>query len=210
MIMRLFAQNKREDSFISQLRMQAEKTLSCVHFLESNLDNLSTDSLQKQKVLMDELAEIKSELIDNLHNTFITPIDREDIYHISNSLSGITKYAFSTFEEMCMLDVRPDKFIREMIEKIKSETYELTQAINLLMSHPRLADEHLTNVTNLETTIDRTYREAIKVLFEDKSKLENELQNILHLREVYRHISNMSDKTQDAADALGMAVIKLS
>lgn len=35
-------------------------------------------------------------------------------------------------------------------------------------------------------------------------------QSVLKLREVYRHISNMSDRADAAADALGMAIIKLS
>ena len=58
--------------------------------------------------------------------------------------------------------------------------------------------------------IDKTYREAVKVLFADTHQLATALQSILYRREVYRHISNMSDKAEAAAQALGMAIIKLS
>ncbi len=208
--MRLFRINTREDNFITQLKLQAEKTVGCVTFLERNMDAISDDTIRENKALIDELIDIKMVLMDNLHNTFITPIDREDIYHISACLFGMAKYSQTTLEEIHLLNVTPDKFIREMVEKVKAETYELSQAIWRLMKNPRIAYDHVVNVTKIETKIDRIYRDAVKILFEDKDKLSNDLQNILHLREVYRHISNMSDKAEAAADALGMAVIKLS
>lgn len=97
-----------------------------------------------------------------------------------------------------------------MTEKVKQEAYELLQGICRLIKNPRIAYDHLVNVTRIENKTDKTYRDAVKVLFEDKDRLATDLQNILHLREVYRHISNMSDKAESAADALGMAAIKLS
>lgn len=208
--MGLFGTNTKEDNFITQLKLQAEKTIGCVAFLEKNMDAINDDIIKQNKALVDELIDIKMVLMDDLHSTFITPIDREDIYHISVCLFGMAKYAQTTLEEIHLLNVKPDKFIREMIEKVKTETHELAQAISRLMKNPRIAYDHVVNVSKLETKIDRIYRDAVKVLFEDKQKLSSDLQNILHLREVYRHISNMSDRAEAAADALGMAVIKLS
>ena len=78
------------------------------------------------------------------------------------------------------------------------------------MKNPRIASEHVVNVTKLEGKIDRIYRDAVKVLFGNNEDLEKDLKTILYTREVYRHISNMSDKAQAAANVLGMAVIKLS
>lgn len=207
--MGLFRTNTREDSFITQLKLQAEKTVGCVTFLEQNMNAINDDIIKGNNALINELIDIKMVLMDDLQNTFITPIDREDIYHISVCLFGMAKYSQTTLEEIHLLSVTPDNFIREMIEKVKAEAYELYQAICRLMKNPRIAYEHVVNVTKLETKIDRIYRDAVKVLFDDKDKLSNNLQNILHLREVYRHISNMSDKAEAAADTLGIAVIKL-
>lgn len=208
--MGLFNSSNREDGFIRQLKLQAEKTIGCVEFLETNMESISADTISRNKLLMDELIEIKRVLIDDLQNTFITPIDREDIYHISISLLGMAKYAQTTLEEMHLLNVQPDEFIREMIGKVKVEANELSLALCRLIKNPRIAYDHLQNVSKMEARIDRTYRHAVKALFDDKDRLSRDLQNILHLREVYRHISNMSDKAEQAADALGMAVIKLS
>ncbi|MES2330694.1 MAG: DUF47 family protein [Bacteroidota bacterium] len=206
--MGLFRTN-HEDSFIRQLKLQAEKTVDCVIFLEQHMDAVNDHTIKANKSLIDELIDIKMVLMDDLQNTFITPIDREDIYHISVCLFGMARYSQTTLEEIHLLNVKPDKFIREMIEKVKAEACELSNAISRLMKNPRIAYDHVVNVTKIEARIDRIYRDAVKCLFADKDKLTNDLQNILHLREVYRHISNMSDKAEAAADTLGITVIKL-
>ncbi|GAB2841767.1 DUF47 domain-containing protein [Ferruginibacter profundus] len=208
--MGLFTNTEKEDSFIIQLKLQAEKTVKSLEFLEKNMGNITETTVKENKALIDEIIDIKMVLMDDLHNTFITAIDREDIYHISVSLFGMAKYSHTTLEEMLLLNVKPDKFIQEMVEKVKLEGNELFQAICRLMKNPRIAYDHIVNVTKLENKIDKIYREAVKILFADKARLTNDLQSILHLREVYRHISNMSDTADAAADALGMAVIKLS
>lgn len=208
--MSLFGNSKKEDSFITQLKMQADKTSSCLQFLEKNMHDISEDAVKENKAMIDELIEIKMVLVDDLHNTFITPIDREDIYNISNSMFDMAKYSLTTLEEMYLLKVKPDVFISDMVEKVKAEAHELFLAIERIMKNPRIASEHVVNVTKLEGKIDRIYRDAVKMLFANNEELEKDLKTILYTREVYRHISNMSDKAQAAANVLGMAVIKLS
>ena len=208
--MGIFKPSSKEDSFITQLKLLAEKTEACLSFLEKHIDSITDDILAEMKTQIDDLMDTKMILLDDLHNSFITPIDREDIYHIAACLSGLAKYAQTTIEEMHMLNVQPDAFIREMVGKVHDETKELTLALNRLMKNPRIAYDHSLNVTKIEARIDKTYREAVKVLFADTHQLATALQSILYRREVYRHISNMSDKAEAAAQALGMAIIKLS
>lgn len=208
--MGFFSTSTKEDHFITQLKLQATKTIDCVAFLQSGMDCITDDIIRQNNSLMDELIDIKMLLIDDLQNTFITPLDREDIYHISVSLLGIAKYSQTTLEEMHMLGVKPDQFIRDMVEKVKAETIELSQAIIRLMKNPGIAYDHVVNVSKLEMRIDKIYREAVKKLLAEKNKITDELQQVLQIREVYRHLSNMSDKAENAADAIGMAIIKLS
>jgi uncharacterized protein Yka (UPF0111/DUF47 family) len=208
--MGLFGTAVKEDSFIRQLKLQAEKTVSCLDFLEKNLDSITDSTIKEKKKLIDELIEIKSLLMDDLHNTFITPIDREDIYNISISLFEMAYYSLTTLEEMFMFEVKPDEFIKTMAEKVKMEATEIYKAIDRLVKNPRVAEDHLIKITKMESRIDRIYRDAVKILLQDKDKLSSDLQRILHTREIYRHLSNMSDHARLAANVLGIALIKLS
>ncbi|HSU29108.1 MAG TPA: DUF47 family protein, partial [Chitinophagaceae bacterium] len=199
-----------EDGFIRQLKLQAIKTVECLEFLEKNMDSITLETVKEKKKLIDELIEIKSVLMDDLHNTFITPIDREDIYNISISLFEMAYFSLTTLEEMLMFDVKADEFIKVMVEKVKMEAEEIYKAIDRLKKNPRVSYDHLLKITKMETRIDRIYRDAVKILLQDKDVLANELQRILHTREVYRHLSNMSDHARIAANVLGIALIKLS
>src|SRR5258708_34930805 len=119
--MALFGSSAKEDSFIRQLKLQANKTVNCIDFLGQNLDSITDNTVKDTKKLIDELIEIKSILMDDLHNTFITPIDREDIYNISISLFEMSYYSLTTLEEMFMFDVKADEFIKTMMVKVKME-----------------------------------------------------------------------------------------
>ena len=208
--MGIFGSTKKEDSFLRQLKLQAEKTVNCLEFLGNNLDTISDETIKEKKKLIDELIDIKSILMDDLHNTFITPIDREDIYNISISLFEMAYYSLTTLEEMYMFEVKPDEFIKVMVEKVKMEATEIYKALDRLVKNPRVAEDHLLKVTKMETRIDRMYRDAVKILLHDKQMLATDLQRILHTREIYRHLSNMSDHARLAANVLGIALIKLS
>jgi uncharacterized protein len=208
--MGLLGSSVKEDSFIRQLKLQAEKTVNCLDFLEKNMDSITDTTIKEKKKLIDELIDIKSLLMDDLHNTFITPIDREDIYNISISLFEMAYYSLTTLEEMFLFEVKPDEFIKAMAEKVKMEATEIHKAIDRLVKNPRVAEDHLIKITKMETRIDRIYRDAVKILLQDKDKLATDLQRILHTREIYRHLSNMSDHARLAANVLGIALIKLS
>src|SRR5262245_8244065 len=208
--MSLFGTSVKEDSFIKQLKLQAEKTVNCIEFIEKNLDSITDQTIKEKKKIIDEIIEIKSILMDDLHNTFITPIDREDIYNISIALFEMAYYSLTTLEEMFLFDVKSDEFIKTMVEKVKMEATEIYKAIERLKKNPRVADEHLIKVTKMETRIDKIYRDAVKILLGDQQQLATDLQRILHTREIYRHISNMSDHARVAANVLGIALIKLS
>ena len=47
--------------------------------------------------------EVRRVLIDELNRTFITPIDREDIYALSRAIDDVMDYAYTTVDEMDIL-----------------------------------------------------------------------------------------------------------
>jgi uncharacterized protein Yka (UPF0111/DUF47 family) len=208
--MGLFGSNEEEkDKFIPQLIEQAKKTNAAIIILEESLEGDFAAETEKIQVLLIEIKEIRRVLIDDLHNTFITPIDREDIFNISNALYDMVDYAITTMEEMHILKVKADKFIKEMIVLIRRQMEELQSVMMRLSKNPRVAGEHVMEAKRLEKKVEKVYRKAIKELFEGTLDLSL-LPAIFYKREVYRHISNMADKAETAANIFGMVVMKLS
>lgn len=94
---------EKTDKFILQLINQAEQTHNAITVLENSLNENEIN--EKLKEINFQIEEIRRVLIDDLLNTFITPIDREDIYNISNALYDMVDYAYTTTEEIRVLKV---------------------------------------------------------------------------------------------------------
>jgi len=148
-------------------------------------------------------------LIDELHNTFVTPFDREDIFNLSLNIDDMLDYALTTIQEMNLLGVEADEHLTYMVSLIRQEAEELAMAMRRLVANPRVAGQHAQRAKKLESEVEDTYRRAIAELF-TKAKDFKPLMLMLRRREVYRHVANMSDKANAAADVFGMVVMKLT
>jgi uncharacterized protein Yka (UPF0111/DUF47 family) len=118
-------------------------------------------------------------------------------------------YALTTVEEMSILKVDADDHIREMMKLVCEEAEQLELAILRLAKNPRVALDHAHEVRKLERKVERLYRTAIKDLFARATDAEL-LPGLFYRREVYRHISNMSDRADSAANVFGMVIMKLT
>lgn len=203
------SKEEKPDKFIEQLIEQAKKTHEAIVFLEHSLDDDTASKLEHIKSINNEIEEIRKILIDDLHNTFITPIDREDIFNISNALYDMIDYAMTTVDEMHILKVKPDDRIRKMVVLVRNQTEELQLCMERLSKNPRVAGEHAMNTKHIEKEVEREYRKALRDLFTDPVNLDI-LPSIFYKREVYRHLSNMSDRAEIAANIFGIVVMKLS
>ncbi|OEU50331.1 MAG: hypothetical protein BA871_16690 [Desulfuromonadales bacterium C00003096] len=153
--------------------------------------------------------EVRRILIDELHNTFITPLDREDIFMISLYIDDIIDYCYTTVEEMQLLRIEADEHLIRMVKLTREATEELEMAFHRLFANPRVAGDHARRAKKIENEVEHLYRVAIGELF-TQAKDFSPLMVMLRRREVYRHVSNMADQADKAADILGMVVMKLT
>jgi uncharacterized protein Yka (UPF0111/DUF47 family) len=200
---------KEDNKFISMLVGQAAKSVEGVRYLEGMLGQVDAGTIDTLRRLADDASERRSVLIDELHKTFITPIDREDIFNLSHCYEDMVTYALSTMEEMNILKVDADDYIRRMVYFVRQEAQQLESAIQRLAGNPRVAGDHAHDVHQMEREVERLYRAAIKDLFARATE-PGRLPELFYRREVYRHISNMSDRADVAANVLGMIVMKLA
>jgi uncharacterized protein Yka (UPF0111/DUF47 family) len=200
---------KQENKFIAMLVGQAAKSVEAIHYLVHTLEQVDLDTIKAVHTLAEEASELRRVLIDELHKTFITPLDREDIFNLSHCFEDMVTYALTTVEEMNILKVDADDYIREMAKLVGKEAEQLELAILRLAQNPRVALDHAHEVRKLERKVERLYRTAIKDLFA-RATDPAQLPGLFYRREVYRHISNMSDRADSAANVFGMVIMKLT
>jgi len=200
---------KDGNKFVALLQGQAGKTLQGIRYLGSVIEQVDRQTIETLRTITGDSAELRRVLIDELHRTFITPLDREDIFSLSHCYDDMVTYALTTMEEMLILGVAADEPIRRMVELVCEEAQQLELAIQRLANNPRVAGDHAREVHERELAVERVYRNAIKELFANATDVPG-LPGLFYRREVYRHISNMSDRADSASNVFGMVVMKLA
>jgi predicted phosphate transport protein (TIGR00153 family) len=151
--------------------------------------------------------EVRRILIDELNRTFVTPIDREDIFALSGTVDDVLDYAYTTVEEMMLLNVKPNPYIERMVSLMTDAARELLNAISRLEDHPHVASDHAVRAKALENRMETVYRDAIADLFKSPRDMDHVVE-MFKLREIYRHLSNAADRGDAAANVIADIVVK--
>jgi len=199
----------RQDKFLRLLIDHAAKTLEGLESLEEFVKKPSEKRAERMRLLEKEADELRRILIDELNRTFVTPIDREDIFALSRAIDDVIDYAYTTVEEMVMLNVTPNTFLQRMVSLLREASYEIHQAMLRIEDHPNVANDHAIRAKALENRVEHVYREAIADLFSGPDDIHH-VMDMLKLREIYRHLSNCADRGDEAANVITDIVIKMA
>ncbi len=198
---------KKQDKFLALIIDQAAATLQGLELLKAYLQTPGREIAQKLTDTEKEADEIRRILIDELNRTFVTPIDREDIFALSRAIDDMVDYAYTTVDEMQVLGVEPTKYMERIASLLRDAGYEIHLATQRLKHHPNVAAEHAQRAKALENRVESVYREALAELFSQVESLEQVVQ-MLKMREVYRHLSNAADRGDEAANIIADIVVK--
>ncbi len=199
----------RQDIFLASLIKQAEITLQGMVALEAYMKKAAEKHAAAVAQAEKDADEARRILIDDLNRTFVTPIDREDIFALSRAIDDVLDYAYSTVEEMQILEVEPNDFLRRMVSLLHDAAGEIHLAMQRLQENPGVATEHATRAKALENRVERVYREAIADLFTGPEDIR-QVMKMLKLREIYRHLSNCADRGDEAANVIHDIVVKMT
>jgi hypothetical protein len=199
----------KQSNFFKLLLDQAQKTAEGLVALETYMETGDQADADRVIDIEDEADELRLILIDELNRTFVTPIDREDIFSLSRAIDDVVDYARSTVEEMNTLGLQPNADLKAMTAVLREAGRELYLAVKEINDHPGVAVEHATRAKALENRAEKHYREAIAHLFKEPQTIQD-LLYVLKMREVYRHLSNAADRGNETANIIGDIVVKMA
>lgn len=200
---------RRENRFVKLLLDQASLTLKGLELLKTYMDEQNPSAAKEIMMTEKEADEVRRILIDELLRTFVTPMDREDIFALSRAIDDVIDYANTTVDEMEILNVEPTPYMRRIASLLRDAAYEIHLSVLRLEDHPRVASEHAQRAKALENRVEHVYREAVADLFSGPQDVEHVVE-MLKLREVYRHLSNAADRGDEAANIIADIVVKMS
>lgn len=168
--------------------------------------NAVPDSAQRVRDLEHQADDTKRELRLALTSAFITPIDAEDIYVMSERLDAVLNGAKDTVRESEVMGIPPDDAVAAMAELLAEGSNHLASAFERLDRHGKAggsATEAADAAVKSQRRLERVYREAASALL----KLDD-LREVVGRRELYRRFSRVSETLIEAADRVWYATVK--
>ena len=144
------------------------------------------------------------QVIQRLHRTFVTPLDREDIHSLARSLDDVMD-AIDASAAIIRLyhiqTVRPDA--RELGRIIVASTEQVVKAMKALERRKGVA-EPAVEINRLENEADRAHQTAVRLLFEE----ERDPVVIMKWKEILDFLEDATDRCEDVANVLEGVVVK--
>ena len=150
---------------------------------------------------------ITHEIIQRLHRTFVTPIDREDIALLANSLDDVMDFIEAAGRTAFLYRIaQPTERARELASIVAKVTYKLSEVIPHLRHRNQFERimEQCVEINSLENEADDVHHAALAELFENCT----DACEIIKWREIYQHMEDATDRGEDVANVLEGIVLK--
>lgn len=150
--------------------------------------------------------EIIHDIFTRLNQTFITPLDPEDIHSLASHLDDVLDGIEDSVSRMVMYDLEPipDTVVQMsvIIDQCSAALEKAIQALNT--KNPILP--HCIEINRLEDEADTVLRTVISGLFRN----ETDPIRIIKQKEVHELLEQTTDRCEDIADVLQAVAVKNS
>lgn len=205
----MFRITAKEGIFFELFSITAADTCKAANMLEELMNNY-VDVTNKIRAI--EEIEHKCDghvhsMLEQLNRSFITPIDREDIYLIAKELDNITDDIESTAHRFRMFNVTgirdEAKKLAKLIVQCTEELMDVMAELKKMKTSKKLK-EKIIEVNRIEDEGDEIFRSAMQQLFISES---NPIE-VIKWKEIYEYLENTLDACEDVANIIEGVVMK--
>ena len=196
----------RESRFFDDFVALAEKIRVGARMLEEMLvpDRPIWDKADEIKEIEHQCDFLTHEIIQRLHRTFVTPLDREDIHTLARTLDDVIDAIDATAALVRLYQiekVRQDA--RDLATLVALSTEQVVIAMKALERRHGVA-EPAVEINRLENEADRAHQNAVRRLFEE----ERDPIVIMKWKEILDYLEAATDRCEDVANVLEGVVVK--
>lgn len=198
---------RKPDAFMKQLSEQAYLAQLGIRAFMDYMDHPNRKNYARVYYIEKRADEVRRNLIEGINRTFVTPIDREDLFALSRAIDDVLDHAYSTIKEMTILHVKPNDHLYAMAALLYEASQEIQQAMLCLETQPGKANVASIRVRKIESQMETLYSEALAHLFAEPENLDSVVR-MMKLREIYRNMFHAVGSAEEAANIIGDIVIK--
>ena len=199
----------REEKFFELFEEDAHNVVKAAQKLKELVDTWKNVEGRVNEIteLEHEGDRITHQIMEQLHRTFVTPFDREDIALLAHSLDDVTDFIHAAADAMLIYKIdQPTQRAKDLADIIVQAAAEVERALPQLRRRAQLKQvlERCVEINRLENMADRVFRSAVGELFDDST----DIANVIKWREIYEHMESATDRCEDVANVLEGVALK--
>lgn len=205
----MFSLSPKDDKFYDYFIKFGEIACEAAVLLKDLTANVSDAEVIFKKIEDKEHDGDKQlhDIMEDLNRTFITPIDREDVYSIAKALDDIVDDIEAVASRFVIFNVTSvtdhARVLADMIAQSCQEVIKLMIAMKTIKNTQNLS-KSIIEINRLEDQGDRDFRVAVRSLFtSDVPTLE-----VIKWREIYELFEQTLDACEDLANIVEGVVMK--
>ena len=152
-----------------------------------------------------EIREIEHEndqlvhsIYDRLNESFVTPIDSDDILKLSSDYDSIIDYVWGTINRFYLYKIpSPDETMKRFSQIIVECAQEIVKLTSAMTRRSKLQNQNgsAEEIDRLENEGDELLNDAVARLFDEKK----DALEVMKLKEIYEHLEQITDWFEDTA-----------
>jgi predicted phosphate transport protein (TIGR00153 family) len=198
-------------SFFAHFEHQGKKTVEgCRAFLDMVEHPTDLESrAERVKQIEHECDEITHAVVEGLHKTFITPIDRSDIYALITKMDDIMDFVEAAADRVALYEIPVmTKEVGDLARCLVSSAEHVLGAVSSIrdLGKPNGILQHCIEINRLENVADNILRSALARLFKE----EKDPIAVIKWKEIYETLESATDRCEDVANIIEGVVLENS
>jgi len=197
----------KEEKYFDLFNRMAAHITECARLLKKLFEDFDRHAEYADQIKLVEHAcdEITHDIVRRLNQTFITPIDREDIYSLATELDDIVDYMEYAARRTVLYRVeQPTAHVTQLTDVLVRIVAKLESAVAALAGGNGRVLQECVAIHGLENEGDAVHHAAVETLFsEEKDPIK-----IIKWKELYETLEKSIDKCEDVANVLEAIVLK--
>ena len=198
----------RDREFFDLFEEAGGNILRAAALLEEMLKDFPESSQLARDILICEQDgdRITHDIIKRLNQTFVTPIDREDIYQLASALDDVVDYTEEVADYLGLYKIEaPMQQAQDLARVLHASARQISEGMPRLRGF-RDISHYTVEINRLENDGDRITREAIASLFDNGI----DPMVVIRWKDIFERLEEAIDATERVANILEGIVIKNS
>jgi len=203
----IFGLLPKEEAFFDLFKQAAHNVIEGSRLLKELMEDYTNVQQKIERIKeVEHIGDgITHDIALRLNQTFLTPLDREDIHDLASALDDILDAVEAVADRFAIYKImQPTESAIRLADILYRASVAVGRGVDhIAMSHEEVK-EFTVQVNSLENEADRVSRDAISELFEKET---NPIA-VIKWKEIYETFEEGTDRCEDVANVIERIVLK--